>query len=196
MVDVKGHKMEGLPNFCSQVKLRSEENQGAFSLLLDHGYFGVAVGLLRQELDSLIRVSYLWREDIKVLEGERLIKDAVEGKQWEVVTPKGKPIRLTDREMLKLANYLGGWEGIVYDFGCKFIHLSNYHLYQAVDPLQSIKPEEKKSLILYLKRYHDYPHNEISFALVKPYLPKVMQKISENIEFFLEELLKKYDPSR
>ena len=150
------------------------------------------MGILRQELDSLIRVSYLWHEDTAIKEGIKLIQDTVEGRQWKKLTTKGKEIRITDREMVELARHLGGWENTIYDFGCKLIHLSNFHSYKSSDPFSNLPEKEKVDIIGYLENYHNYPHSNLSLDLLKPYLPKVMTKLKENIDFYLEEIPQKY----
>jgi hypothetical protein len=49
-----------LIEFCNTVRDRSNENLKSFKLLVDNQNYGVAVGLVRQEIDSLIRVAYLY----------------------------------------------------------------------------------------------------------------------------------------
>ncbi|WP_146140471.1 hypothetical protein [Zobellella endophytica] len=184
--------MDYLTIFRDQAKLRSAENQKAFEVLINNGCYGVAAGLLRQELDTLIRVTYLCYEDLDIEYGRQLIKDSVEGRRWKKINLKGKSVPITDREMVNLAKHLGGWEGYVYDFGCKFIHLSDAHYYEFVDPIEKISTEDKELIISYLKEKHEYPHEELTFELVKPFLPSVMEKIANSIEFFSEEFLDLY----
>ncbi len=185
--------MDYLSIFHAQAKSRSIENQKAFEVLMDNGCYGVAAGLLRQELDTLIRVAYLCDEDIDVEFGRQLIKDSVEGRRWKKINIKGKYVPITDREMVNLAKHLGGWEGYVYDFGCKFIHLSNAHYYEFADPIEDLATEDKDLIISYLKDKHDYPHKELTFELVKPFLPNVMKKITENIDCLSEDFLFRYE---
>ena len=179
---------EHLHKFLNQVKHRSLENAQAFNLLLESKLYGVAIGLLRQELDSLIRVSYLWLPETPVSVAESLIEMSVRGQVWKVVNHNNKEVKLTDRDMLNLANHLGGWEQIIYSFGCKLIHLSDYHLYLHNDPFQSISQIEKEEIVGYLARYHEYPKTDICFNDLIEYLPKIMEKLSGNIEFYIEEL--------
>jgi len=51
--------MNILEKFIAQVQARSAENQKSFELLYKHECYGVCIGIIRQELDSLQRVSYL-----------------------------------------------------------------------------------------------------------------------------------------
>ncbi|MDP3186793.1 MAG: hypothetical protein Q8M58_16170, partial [Anaerolineales bacterium] len=45
--------------FCRQIRQRSEENRKAFAVLFHNDIIGNSVSILRQELDSMIRVIYL-----------------------------------------------------------------------------------------------------------------------------------------
>ena len=104
-------------------------------------------------------------------------------------------MKLTDREMLNLADHLGGWEQIIYSFGCKLIHLSDYHMYLTRDPFDLISESEKNQIIGYLSSYHQYPDSDIDFEKLKGYLPNIMEKLSGNVEFYIEELPEKMSPS-
>lgn len=174
--------------FLDQVKNRSIENKRAFRLLFESNLYGVAIGILRQELDSLIRLSYLWLPETSVEVAQSLVEKSVSGDMWKVVNHNGKEVKLTDRDMLNLASHLGGWEQTIYMFGCKLIHLSDYHLYLAKDPFETIAQSEKEEIIGYLSAYHNYPKTDICFDDLVDYLPKVMDKLSDNVEFYIEEL--------
>lgn len=174
--------------FLDQVKSRSAENIKAFKILLDSKLYGVALGLLRQELDSLIRISYLWHPETPVSVAQSLIEKSVRGEMWKVVNHNGKKVKVTDRDMLNLANHLGGWEQVIYSFGCKLIHLSDYHLYLDKDPFYTLSNAEKEDIIGYLSAYHGYYKSSIIFNDLIEYLPKIMGKLTDNIEFYIEEL--------
>ncbi|WP_444931386.1 hypothetical protein ACJJIF_06300 [Microbulbifer sp. SSSA002] len=179
--------------FLDQVKSRSVENREAFKILLDSKLYGVAIGLLRQELDSLIRISYLWQPETPVAVSQSLIEKSVRGKMWKVVNHNGKEVKVTDRDMLNLASHLGGWEQTIYSFGCKLIHLSDYHLYLDKDPFDTLSNAEKEEIIGYLSAYHDYSKSNIRFNDLVEYLPKIMVKLTDNVEFYIEELPEKMD---
>lgn len=102
---------------------------------------------------------------------------------------------LRDADMLCLASFLGGWEKVVYAFGCKAIHLSDLHAYKSNDPILSVSTEERDEVIGYLKSYHGYHKQTISMADLYDFLPKVMQKLADNVEFYLEELGERYSHS-
>jgi hypothetical protein len=120
--------------FCRQIRNRSNEHRQAVHLLSYAELPSQIVSILRQELDSMVRVVYLLTIPDMILRDE-LIKASVEGNQWELTTTKGKKRRVTDKEMVELANHLQGWTRSVYRFGCAFIHLSNFHDYQDRDPM-------------------------------------------------------------
>jgi len=179
--------------FLDQVKNRSDENKKAFKILLDSKLYGVAIGLLRQELDSLIRISYLWQPETPVVVAQSLIEKSARGELWKVVNHNGKEVKVTDRDMLNLASHLGGWEQTIYSFGCKLIHLSDHHLYLDKDPFDTISNTEKEDIIGYLSAYHEYSKSNICFTDLVEYLPKIMGKLADNVRFYIDELPDKMD---
>jgi hypothetical protein len=62
-----------LNRFCRQVRQRSEEHQQAFQILRTQNLWGAALSLVRQELDSMIRVIYLLEIE-EPIERNRLMK--------------------------------------------------------------------------------------------------------------------------
>ena len=128
--------------FCRQVRERSQENRQAMSLLHGAALLGQAVGVLRQELDSMVRVIYLLSVTDRVRRAQ-LITAAASGKSWK----GAKSGRVTDREMVELAQELHGWTGSVYRFGCAFIHLSSYHDYKSRDPIEGLDAQERSDLL-------------------------------------------------
>jgi hypothetical protein len=144
---------------------------------------GQEFGILRQELDSLIRVIYLLSiTDRK--HREELITASTEGRKWKIGK---KPI--TDREMVDLAQTLHGWTQSVYLFGCGFIHLSKLHDHRHRDPMKDINPIEKANIVRHLRHYHGGPVNDDpSFDEIIPFLPGVFMKIHDNLEYYLKSL--------
>ena len=51
--------MDDLDKFCNIVKNRSEENAKTIKLLYENKLYGNCVSILRQELDSMVRVLFL-----------------------------------------------------------------------------------------------------------------------------------------
>lgn len=115
--------------FIRILKQRSNENTASILLLHGQGYFGTCVSLLRQELDSLIRVCYLHtlKDNAEI---DRLINDTISGVEWEKM---GK--RITDRKMVNIASQYNHWAPEVYDFGNCFTHLTNFHDYKKKRPI-------------------------------------------------------------
>jgi hypothetical protein len=142
------------------------------------------IAVLRQELDSIIRVLYLFHQP----KGRRadLIKESVNGTRWR---RPNSAAPVTDREMLELSTKLMGYDKYVYEFGCHFIHLSNMHDYNDRDPLYLIPAKERKEIISYIHDYHGGPTgNAVRFVDLVPYLPDVFDKVSGNLDCLLEML--------
>jgi len=96
---------------------------------------------------------------------------------------------VTDRDMVELANTLRGWTRSVYKFGCAFIHLSNFHDYQARDPVKSLTKEEKVDLLKHMRAYHGGPAtDDPSFDEVVRYLPQVFEKVHSNLGCYARDL--------
>ncbi|MEQ1546777.1 hypothetical protein [Methyloglobulus sp.] len=184
--------MNAAKQFLSQAKARSVENSDSFKILHEQKKYAVCIGLLRQELDTLIRVSYLWHEDTTPNRARKLMELSANGKEWGEINLKGKFIRITDRKMVDLASHLGGWEQLIYNYGCKLIHLSNFHLHQAFDPVATLDKAEKDNIIKYLSTYHSYSKSDLIFSDVTEYLPLVMEKLTNNVDFYIKELKDRY----
>nr|WP_299506555.1 hypothetical protein [uncultured Rhizobium sp.] len=178
--------MSDVDKLIAIVRSRSVEHDKAITLLINGNLWGQVLATIRQELDSLIRVFYLLHQpndERAILAGHTLA-----GEIWSRKKPKG---RVTDRQMIELYNALDGWAKRVYEFGCSFIHLSNSHGYEQCDPLASLSRQDRTEIGDYLRSYHGGPTvNEPLFEEIKPYLRKVFNKITENLEYYLEGLEK------
>lgn len=172
--------------FCRLVRSRSAEHKNAIPLLMGGRIYSQVISILRQELDSMVRVIYLLSIDNLGIRNQ-LINASVEGRSWIISTDKGKKHKITDREMVDFANSLKGWAEYVYRFGCSFIHLSNLHDHLARDPMEAISEKEKEAIFNYMRQYHGGPLGE-TFRDLIPYLPNVFDKISSNLECYLKEL--------
>ena len=149
------------------------------------GLPGHVIGVLRQELDSLVRVIYLLRLD-DASERARLVRAAVDGKRWTKRNGRGL---VTDRSMVEVAQQLNGWTRSVYEFGCAFIHLSSYHDYMSRDPLDGLDDTERQQILRHMRYYHGGPVSDSpSFQELACYLPDVFRKIQDNLEGYLESL--------
>lgn len=169
--------------FCRQTRARSAEHRSAIRALRDTP--GQVVSILRQELDSMVRVIYLLAQPDRTYRNQ-LIASAISGKTWTV---KGSRHRITDRVMVDLAQKLHGWTRSVYEFGCGFIHLSNLHDYRTRDPLTQISPAERDTILEHLRYYHGGPSNPApTFDDIVPLLPRVFDKIADNLACYLKQL--------
>jgi len=177
--------MDYVEKFCRQIRSRSAEHRQAVRLLQPADVPSQIVAILRQELDSMIRVIYL----LTISDNDRraeLIRASVEGRNW---TKAGSSRRITDRDMLDVANRLHGWSESVYRFGCGFIHLSRFHDYRERDPMETIRADEKETILKHMHYYHGgllFPNP--GFRDLIPYLPRVFEKISANLECYLHDL--------
>jgi len=143
------------------------------------------VSILRQELDSLVRVVFLLSQKDRHYR-DRLIDDACKGRKWTRPDSR-KPI--TDREMVDLVDTLHGWTKSVYAFGCAFIHLSNLHDYKTRDALEQISETERTAILGHLRYYHGGPNGTAPrFSDVVPMLPAVFAKIADNLECYVKQL--------
>lgn len=154
------------------------------NLLADARLAGQMISVLRQELDSMVRVIYLLAQSAG--RREQLIEASVRGEKW---TQEGTRAKVTDKDMVELAQELQGWTQSVYKFGCAFIHLSNLHDYNDCDPLLQLPANERSDIIEHCRHYHGGPAADAErFEELVPYLPRVLEKISKNLECYLETL--------
>jgi hypothetical protein len=177
--------MDALDTFCRLVRARSAENAEAMHLLASAQLWGQTISILRQELDSMIRVIYLLSlSDMSYRQS--LIEASVNGRKWTV---KGKNARITDKEMAELAGRLHGWTASVYKFGCAFIHLSDFHDYNSRDPFVRLPANEQNDILHHLRNYHfGPPQASPTFQDLTPYFPRVLDKISSNLAHYVEQL--------
>jgi hypothetical protein len=178
--------MPNLATFLRQVRSRSSEHQEAMRLLAEARLAGQMVAVLRQELDSMVRVIYLLTQSSE--RRNLLIEESVNGEKW---SREGSLARVTDKEMVDLAQTLQGWTQSVYKFGCAFIHLSNLHDYDNRDPLAQISAQERGDILDHCRNYHGGPDSsDATFADLVQYFPRVLTKISSNLDCYLVALEK------
>ncbi len=175
--------MENTKQFCEIVRQRSIENKKAIQLLSRTGLTGQVMSVLRQELDSMVRVIFLLSQSID--ERNHLINLTLSGQKWKL---KSKA-QVTDKIMVDLADTLNGWTKSVYKFGCAFIHLSLFHDYAFNDPFENIELNEINSVKSHLNWYHGFPlTNELTMDSISFYLPMVFDKIESNLEHYIKNL--------
>lgn len=175
--------------FCEMIRNRSDENRRAMYYFFDPYYvLSPAFSILRQELDSMIRVIYLLQ--IPDLEKRhQLIKSTLQGNKWKTTTPKGKPRNVTDLEMVDISQRLQGWTRSVYRFGCAFIHLSDFHSHYTQNPFQRLTESDRQDILLHMRNYHEGPLNDNpDMKELSKYLLRVFDKISSNLECYVKHL--------
>lgn len=115
----------------------------------------------------------------------KLIEDSVNGRPWR----GGNGRRITDREMVNLANSLTGWAQSVYKFGCAFIHLSNFHDRLARDPFKALPTSERRHIISHIEYYHGALRTKTpGIDDILPLVPRVFEKVSGNLRGYLDAL--------
>lgn len=176
---------DSITRFCDIVSQRSVEHSQAIQLLISAHLYGQVISILRQELDSMVRVMFLLSiRDIGLR--EHYINQTLNGDRW--VNPNtGAPI--TDNSMVRLAKRLHGWSNYVYKLGCAFVHLSAMAYYKDSNPFLLLSDNEREDIVFYLHQYHCYPLDcELNMATITPYLGKVFEKISSNLGYYVDEL--------
>ncbi len=146
---------------------------------------GLQISILRQELDSMIRVIFILAQADRDY-GIQLIENSLNGTRWR---RSGNNGFVTDREMVDIAQNFHGWTKSVYKFGCAFIHLSKMHDFMERDPLSEISDDERNSILVHLRQYHEGPNEDHPvFTDIVPYFPKIFGKVAGNLEYYLDDL--------
>jgi hypothetical protein len=175
--------MDNTEKFCKIVRERSKENKLAIAMLSRAGLTGQIMSVLRQELDSMVRVIFLLSRDLD--ERNHLINLTLSGKKWKL----RNNAKVTDKEMVELADTLNGWTNSVYKFGCAFVHLSSFHEYAFNDPFENLESNEINSIKTHLNNYHGFPMvTDLNMKSISPYLPLVFDKIEGNLECYVKHL--------
>jgi len=175
--------MDNVTLFCSIVRQRSNENKQAVTLLSRSRLTGQVMSVLRQELDSMVRVIFLLNQTIE--ERNHLINLTLNGQKWRLRSNA----QVTDRQMVELADTLNGWTKSVYKFGCAFIHLSSFHDYAFNDPFLNLGTDEINDIKTHLNYYHDFSLTEVlTMNSISFFLPMVFDKIESNLECYIQSL--------
>jgi hypothetical protein len=170
--------------FCRILRERSAEHLSAGRLLFTNGLYGQVVSILRQELDSMVRVIFLLNQSL--ISRQHFISQTLQNEKWTIANSRNT---ITDRQMVNLADNLHGWTNSVYKLGCAFIHLSPMSDYRNENPFQQLTPVEVNDIIQHLHSYHSFPlTNSLSMNTVSPYLLRVLDKVSSNLEYYIQYL--------
>jgi len=174
--------------FCKILRNRSIENKKSFDVLFANKLYGNCFSVLRQELDSMVRVVYLLNIS-EIDKRNLLIQKTLNGDKWTFINHNNKVQNITDRDMVDISNELWGWTQNVYKFGCSFIHLSNFHNYLTEDPFMALSDTQKEDIINQINNYHSANLNlNSSLEEIIPYLPNIMEKITANFECNIRSL--------
>ena len=175
--------------FIELIKKRSEENNKAIKMLFDQSLIGNCLSILRQELDSFIRIIYLGRLS-DFIDRERLMQQTLNDEKWTLLTSNNKWRQITDRDMIEKSTQIKGYIKYVYKFGCAFIHLSNFHNYKEENPFNKLNSFEKNDVKKYLNQYHSFPiENELTVENISNYVICIFDKISGNMSCYYDEIL-------
>jgi len=170
--------------FCRILRERSAEHTSAGQLLCANRHYGQVVSILRQELDSLVRTVFLLTTDLT--ERQHYIQQTLNNEKW--TRPNSRTV-ITDRQMVNLSDLLHGWTNSVYKLGCAFIHLSVMADYRNENPFQQLSVEEINDIKQHLNDYHGFPLDEdLSMITISPYLLRVLDKVSSNLEYYIGNL--------
>ncbi len=173
-----------IASFARQVRRRSQEHSQAVDLLAREGLVAPSVAILRQEVDSLIRVIFMLAQPPAYREA--LVRTSIKGERWRRLNNRSV---VTDREMVELSVELIGWTRSVYKFGCAFVHLSNLHDYDVTDPLAKLPEGEREDILQHMRYYHGGPQSDRpNLSDLVPFIPMVLKKISDNLDHYLEQL--------
>lgn len=175
-----------LERFVRIVQQRSWEHRHSLRMMHMHRFHGASFALLRQQLDTLIRLVYLLNEpDLDYR--DQLIAATVRGERWRKKTGRGY---VTDRDMVKVTSRLHGWAQSLYGFGCGFVHLSNYYDYLAEDPLRALPRDERRYVLDFVNRRHRFNFDEsTTFEEFAECIPRVFEKLDLNVDEYLDDLL-------
>lgn len=175
--------------FIKLIKNRSKENAESLKDDFVKKRIGKCISTLREELDSFIRVMYLGRVS-DTNERVRLMTQTLSGEKWTVLTVNNKWKQVTDRDMVDKANELKGYIHYVYKFGCRFIHLSDFHNYVTSNPFDKLTDIENADIKNYLNQYHHFPSGqELTVENITNYIPDIFEKISSNLSCYLDDIM-------
>lgn len=176
--------MTDTDKFCQILRERSAENISAGQLMFNNRLYGQLISVLRQELDSLVRVVFLLSKDLH--SRQHFISQTLQNTKWTL--PNSRTV-ITDRNMVDLTDSLHGWTNSVYKLGCAFIHLSPMADYRNSNPFQQLEQAEIMDIKQHLHNYHGFQLSDpLNMDTVKPYLLRVLDKVSSNLECYIEHL--------
>ncbi len=168
--------------FCKIIRQRSAENRQAIESMSVHlgGTLSPAFSVLRQELDSMVRVVFLLSID-DLCERRRLIRTTLDGQKWRVVTSTGKWRTVTDREMSRPFSAIAGLDMLSVQVWMRF--------HSFIGPPQSSvgrsvlescpKPKSKPSVLTCVVTTAGHASDDLTLDEFVRYIPAVFEKIQE-----------------
>ena len=190
-MSVRRSVADNVSKFIAIVRQRSVENEVALNLMIKASILSQAISIIRQEIDSLVRLRYILSLDLT--DRDTVIANFLRG---SFRAPNGLT-KLTDKDMVSFASRLEGWPKVAYEFGCSFVHLSHLHAYRSQDPLEALEAAQRDKIIEYLCQYHGKPDRfDPSADELLDLMGPVLEKITGNIEYYLEDLASRTPPGQ
>ncbi len=109
------------------------------------------------------------------------------GERWTQITAKKKIVPIKDVELKQYAADNHSWVSVAYEYSSKFIHLTNLWDYDGPDPLLTISANDRETMRSYLETYHCFARTDVTMADLIEYLPKVFEKIRDNVEGYVDQ---------
>jgi hypothetical protein len=173
--------MTDTEQFCQILRERSAEHTSAGRLLFENKNYGQVISILRQELDSLVRAVFLLSHNL--VKRQHFISQTLQNTKW---TQPNSRSYITDRQMVDQTDKLHGWTNSVYKLGCAFIHLSPMANYKNSNPFQQLTQIEISDIKQHLHNYHGFSlSDDLNMETISPYLLKVLDKVSSNLECYI-----------
>ena len=128
--------------FFDAISQRSEEHQKAFDYAIKEKLYSQVGSIIRQELDSLIRLSYY--ECLSESDRQKIIKKFFAG---EKVFPNDTTL-VNGVDSKGLLNKLPqlGWAKHIYKVGCEFVHLTQLHNWEQGEPQLNFTNAERQDI--------------------------------------------------
>lgn len=177
---------ENLRAYMRLIEKRTREHERAFGMLYAAGLYGACAGIIRQEIDSLMRADYL-AFSVPLADRNGLCREALTGERWTQITAKKKIVPIKDVELKQYAADNHSWVSVAYEYSSKFIHLTNLWDYDGPDPLMTISANDRETMRSYLEMYHCFVRTDVTMADLIEYLPKVFEKIRDNVEGYVDQ---------
>ena len=163
--------------FRTTTSQKASETYDAFSILYANQKYATCVSLLRIQLDCYIRLLYLFAQTPD--RRQTLLEEFYRGDKWKV----------SDYNMLEGVSRFG-WERNINKLGCSFIHLSRLSDMNNTNVLTFVSEEDKQNIISFINQYHNATlTTEASNQDLITYLPKIMEKITDNLLYELSKEL-------